>query len=747
MGCKVTLTVIGNKITYDSNLNESEMILPKIVEELLKRRTYDDKDSEGLEGYIPSVLHELLVKKQNERYMSTELKKSLQKGAQIVGNYSLDSLKDKFPQISFDGLELNEDEDIIFDRALSYDGLGLGGKVKIGNKSYFILSSEYGVAQLRKYLTTRKILNESELDFSKVSNSVRKALDYIKDKKGIKTDQGALRHFFNNSSNFLYDVSDNVDIFTTLSDFIKDFRNEYVREDYDDPFVNAIMHRASYKNSTYYMQISDLKKLMPQFEIEMDEDLEPNQIKTIFEQEMEKRGHPIKINNLRANSVISFKNPYQTFETIGFGAYNVTELAMQQEVTEFPTYGYKIFQIRGNYYVTKQTVLTQDSNAKGFNTLTEAENYIEKQIKNTSLYSGFNRGLINIPSNEIGVFKYTPPVKFTPAINTVINGITNYDGLPAEAKLAELIDSRYVNYLNRPISDLIKDFNLPDGYINSYEEGVIFLIELSKTNRTKALNVIKSLQHKDFLVVNKFGNELQLQQISDVEDKWKKEKEFSIPVIVPLTNLASRINTRAGKELVKIITTSDFNELPENVNKNANGFIYNGIIYINASRAKMSDLTHELGHLFLGMMKAANMETYMQLIKKVSSNQVIINLKQEKAQQPEYQFLADEDLTEEAFVDLFGNYIFKTGRDLSNPLVNSTKKALTDSLKEFGTSLEGVTSLSDIFKNFSTALKDNLYSDNGETFFEAAAQQRRATNYISNEISKGDEGKIKKDCK
>jgi hypothetical protein len=49
-----------------------------------------------------------------------------------------------------------------------------------------------------------------------------------------------------------------------------------------------------------------------------------------------------------------------------------------------------------------------------------------------------------------------------------------------------------------------------------------------------------------------------------------------------------------------------------------------------------------------------------------------------------------------------------------------------------------VTSLSDIFKNFSTALKDNLYSDNGETFFEAAAQQRRATNYISNEISKGD---------
>jgi Zn-dependent peptidase ImmA (M78 family) len=104
---------------------------------------------------------------------------------------------------------------------------------------------------------------------------------------------------------------------------------------------------------------------------------------------------------------------------------------------------------------------------------------------------------------------------------------------------------------------------------------------------------------------------LQLQQISDVEDKWKKEKEFSIPVIVPLTNLASRINTRAGKELVKIITTSDFNELPENVNKNANGFIYNGVIYINASRAKMSDLPHELGHLFLGMMKAANMETYM----------------------------------------------------------------------------------------------------------------------------------------
>lgn len=753
MGCKVTLTILGNKITYDSKLSESEMTLPKIVEELLKVTQYSDKNSEELEGYIPSILHELLSQKPSER-MNGTLKRSLNKGDQIVGNYSLDSLKDRFPNISFDGLELNENEDIIFDRAISYNGLGLGGKIIIGDKSYFILSNEYGVAQLAKYLRTRKVLNESEIDFTNISNSVRKSLDYIKQKHNIKNDQTALRYFYNKSSEFLYTVADNVDIYTTLSDFIKYLRSEYVREDYGEPFVNAIMHRALYRNKsinkksayTYSIPISDLRKLMPQFEIDI-EDASDSEIKSILEQEMEKRGHSIQITQAKSG-VVSFKNPYLTFDTAGFGAYNETELAMHQEVVEFPTYGYKIYQIKENYYVSKQTVLTKDSSAKSFKTLSLAEDYIKKQIKQTSLYSGFTRGLINIPLNS-GIFKYTPITNFTPAINSVISAIINYDGLNDKLRLSDVINEEYISYLNKPIEDLIKDFNLSEEDIKSYEEGIIFLIELSKSKSTvkKALSVIQNLEYKDFLVVNKFGKDLYLQQVSDVEDKWKKEKTFSIPIIVPLNNLASRINNRAGKELVKIITIDDFKDLPPTINKNSNGFIYNGIIYINASRAKMTDLHHELGHLFLGMIKAANMETYLQLIKKVSSNQVILKLKEKKAQLPEYQFLADEDLTEEAFVDLFGEYVFRTNRDLSQPLENTLKKTLNDSLKEFGTSLEGAVSLNDIFKNFSTALKDQLYSDNGENFDAAIMQQRRATNFISNEISKGEDGRIQKNCK
>jgi len=118
-----------------------------------------------------------------------------------------------------------------------------------------------------------------------------------------------------------------------------------------------------------------------------------------------------------------------------------------------------------------------------------------------------------------------------------------------------------------------------------------------------------------------------------------ESSQFAIPIIVPLTNLAERINNKAGKTLVKIITDSDFlekNNPFKNVNKDANGFILDGIIYINASRARMSDLTHEMGHLFLGMVKATNMDVFMNLMNKLSDIGIIESRKAKKAQLPEY---------------------------------------------------------------------------------------------------------------
>lgn len=43
---------------------------------------------------------------------------------------------------------------------------------------------------------------------------------------------------------------------------------------------------------------------------------------------------------------------------------------------------------------------------------------------------------------------------------------------------------------------------------------------------------------------------------------------------------------------------------------NTRAFIYNGEIYINSSKANVSDVFHEMAHIFLGVLKAKYPDGY-----------------------------------------------------------------------------------------------------------------------------------------
>ena len=58
--------------------------------------------------------------------------------------------------------------------------------------------------------------------------------------------------------------------------------------------------------------------------------------------------------------------------------------------------------------------------------------------------------------------------------------------------------------------------------------------------------------------------------------------------------------------------------------KNVKGFIRDGVININASKAGLDDLVHEFSHLFLGMLKATNLDSYVKLLEKASKNERMI---------------------------------------------------------------------------------------------------------------------------
>ena len=56
------------------------------------------------------------------------------------------------------------------------------------------------------------------------------------------------------------------------------------------------------------------------------------------------------------------------------------------------------------------------------------------------------------------------------------------------------------------------------------------------------------------------------------------------------------------------------------IDEDTRGFVYNGKIYINSSVATSKDIFHEYTHLILGMIKASDIDTYLDIINRITSS-------------------------------------------------------------------------------------------------------------------------------
>ena len=91
--------------------------------------------------------------------------------------------------------------------------------------------------------------------------------------------------------------------------------------------------------------------------------------------------------------------------------------------------------------------------------------------------------------------------------------------------------------------------------------------------------------------------------------------------------------------------------------KNARAFIYNGQIYINSSNANVSDVFHEMAHIFLGVLKAKYPNSYQAIITKYQqkpkfrTNLDYIN--------EAYANFAMQDKLEECVADMIADQMFQ----------------------------------------------------------------------------------------
>ena len=127
------------------------------------------------------------------------------------------------------------------------------------------------------------------------------------------------------------------------------------------------------------------------------------------------------------------------------------------------------------------------------------------------------------------------------------------------------------------------------------------------------------------------------------------------------------------------------------------------------------------------------MNTYMDLINRLSTMNEIQSMKELKRNQEEYKYLAEEDLIEEVFVDLVGQYIVKNNKNLGL-IGNQINKLVSDAVEDFGSSLVGLNTFRHFIDNFSSKMKDFIFSGNGLELNEAMGLRRRAANLIADGI-------------
>lgn len=119
--------------------------------------------------------------------------------------------------------------------------------------------------------------------------------------------------------------------------------------------------------------------------------------------------------------------------------------------------------------------------------------------------------------------------------------------------------------------------------------------------------------------------------------------------------LTNRMNTLYGVNAIAL-GQDEFNELGTSLGHNlsdARACVIDGQIYINLDLASTSDVLHELTHILLPGLKAKNQEAYQIIINKIKNHPEYENVKKD------YPNLSENDLAEEAFCTIFGEYFRK----------------------------------------------------------------------------------------
>lgn len=235
---------------------------------------------------------------------------------------------------------------------------------------------------------------------------------------------------------------------------------------------------------------------------------------------------------------------------------------------------------------------------------------------------------------------------------------------------------------------------------------------------------------------------IQSVEINNSLIKTDEQAVRPVPSIRMLNDLAKKIQDKLGINIhIETQSTLEdlFKEWGQEMPSNVKGFVKNGEIYINASNATEEDLFHEYTHIMLGVLKAKNYENYYDIVTLVAKSDGAKRVKNSLKQQ--YEYLAEQDLNEEVFAEMFARYM--AGRDLGaflNGVLRDSRKAVDEKMGSiFGS--QRITgefynaSLNDVFRQFGYDLGQLVKEGNGLEI-SSGNVYRQASTWIEGQIKK-----------
>ena len=423
-----------------------------------------------------------------------------------------------------------------------------------------------------------------------------------------------------------------------------------------------------------------------------------------------------------------------------------------------------ISKINQKYYVTNNYP-TESQYTKQFNTLEDAQIYVDKIILNERINDNSFLDFHNLSSDES------------------ITQVTNEHKVYKKGDIIEILDIKFKGYFNpiTSIQEFLKDnptlqqtlkfiYSLDfirndetiikeiDENINSPEKAFLFLkgLQYLKDEEKNAKGIsslvrkIKQSKVKRFYIQNydKFSNKSTVINIDSKKESLPKGVYGSIPM-----TLWQAAGDVLGKTFgINLVIDTEFKD--DSV-KDSKAYIITNEegkteVHINLKNASSQDLFHEYAHIALAIVRQVQgMNAYRTLLQRVWDLGEKDLLRKE-IETDTYKYATLESKMEEYFVSKFGAWACYNIQDSKFGSIFGEKK-FKDTFKIFGGNSKslseiGRSTVEVVFKSFSKEIGSYLRENKsiGEGFESKFKLYRQKNNWIEKQIS---EGKIKEDCR